>query len=408
MSADAGAGALAVDYAPVREAIRARDATAFVHVGRSDDPLLRYLARASEVDGELAVCVTPEQSLLFASESPAAAREAFPGDRVLPGGGDVPTGERVAVALDDLGRSGTVLAPRTIPHDAALYLAERGFEVVSTSVVDDARVAKTDRERLRQRSVQAAADAAVARARTVLRESEREHGDGHGHGGDGDGHGGDDDGHGGNGDGHGGDSGDGDPRDDHLAFEGMAVTTERVRREVAAELSAGGVDPGVVAVGAGADATPRSDAVIRPGEPVVLALAPRDCEGYHGHVVRTLVVDGDGGWTRRAQLAADGAVDAALAALEPGATVATVEREGAAELTAYGFDAPQSTFDVHGVGLERRERPLADDAAVPAGAVVALDATANGPDGVLRVADAAVVAGDGAERLGTADRSLEP
>jgi len=399
MSADAGTGALAVDHAPVREAIRARDATAFVHVGRSDDPLLRYLARASEVDGELAVCVTPEQSLLFASESPAAAREAFPGDRVLPGGGDVPTGERVAVALDDLGRSGTVLAPRTIPHDAALYLAERGFEVVSTSVVDDARVAKTDRERLRQRSVQAAADAAVARARTVLRESEREHGDGHGHGGDS-----------GDGDGHGGDSGDGDgdPRDDHLAFEGMAVTTERVRREVAAELSAGGVDPGVVAVGAGADATPRSDAAIRPGEPVVLALAPRDCEGYHGRVVRTLVVDGDGGWTRRAQLAADGAVDAALAALEPGATVATVEREGAAELTAYGFDAPQSTFDVHGVGLERRERPLADDAAVPAGAVVALDATANGPDGVVRVADLAVVTGDGAERLGTADRSLEP
>ncbi|NHN42004.1 M24 family metallopeptidase [Halorubellus sp. JP-L1] len=396
MTSDGDAGALAVDYAPVREALAARDATAFVHAGSSDDPVLRYLARASDVDGELAVCVTPEQSMLFAPDDPDAARESFPGDRVLPGGGDVPTGERVAVALDDLGRSGTVLAPRTVPHDAALYLEDRGFEVASTAVVDDARVAKTDRERLRQRSVQAAADAAVARARTVLRESEREHGDGHGHG------------HGGDGAAVEGGESDHDPQDDHLAFEGMAVTTERLRREVAAELAAGGVDPGVVAVGAGADATPGSDAAIRPGEPVVLAIAPRDRDGYHGRVVRTLIVEGDGGWTRRAQLAADGAVDAALAELEPGATVAAVEREGVAELTAYGFDAPESVFDAHGVGLDRREPPLAEDAEIPEGAVLALDATASGPDGVVRVADLAVVTVDGAERLGTADRSLEP
>jgi Xaa-Pro aminopeptidase len=388
MAGDVAGPQLSVDYAPVREALAARDATAFVHVGTADDPTVRYLSGASDVDGELAVCVTPEQVLLFAPDAPDAAREAFAGDRVLPGGGSIPTGERVAVALADLGRSGTVLAPRTIPHDAALYLDEGGFEVASSAVVADARVAKTDAERLRQRTVQAAADAAVERARTVLRESERESGDGHGHA-------------------HAADERH-DPRDDHLVFEGMAVTTERLRREVASELAGAGVDPGVVAVGAGADATPRSDAAVRPGEPVVLALAPRDGDGYHGRVVRTLVVDGDGGWTRRAQLAADGGVNAALAELEPGVDLAAVEREGAAELTAYGFDDPTSTFDVHGVGLSRRERPLDADAGIPGGAVVALDATVDGPDGVVRIADLAVVTADGAERIGTADRSLTP
>jgi Xaa-Pro aminopeptidase len=404
MGGDVGGPSLAVEYAPVREALAARDATAFVHVGTSDDAVLRYLARASEVDGELAVCVTPEQAMLFAPAAPDAAREAFPGDRVLPGGGEIPTGERVAVALSDLGREGTVLAPRTIPHDAALYLEGGGFEVASTSVVADVRVAKTDPERLRQRTVQTAADAAIERARTVLRESERhgESDDGHGHG---------------SGHGHGRAL---DPADDHLVFEGMALTTERLRRAVASVLAERGVDPGVVAVaergvdpgvvavGAGVDATPRSDAAIRPGEPVVVALAPRDRDGYHGRVVRTLVVDGDGGWTRRAQLAADGAVDAALAELEPGVDLDAVEREGAAEVSAYGFDDPASTFDGHGVGLERRERPLGGDEQVPEGAVVALDATVSGPDGVVRVADLAVVTDDGAERLGTASRSLSP
>jgi Xaa-Pro aminopeptidase len=77
-------------------------------------------------------------------------------------------------------------------------------------------------------------------------------------------------------------------------------------------------------------------------------------------------------------------------------------------VSAYGFDDPASTFDAHGVGLARRERPVGDDETVPEGAVVALDATVSGPDGVVRVADLAVVTADGANRLGTASRSLSP
>lgn len=368
-SVDAGT-ALPVDYGPVRDALADRDATAFVHVGASDDPILRYLARSSALDGELAVCVTPEQALLLSPADPAAAREAFPGDRVLPAGGDVPTGERVATALEDLERGGTVLTARRVPHDAALYLEGAGFEVASTDVVGRARVAKTDRERLRARSVQAAADAALARARDVLRESES-HGD-------------------------------------HVGYARRALTTERLRREVASRLAGEGVRRGRIGVGAGREATPRSDAAVRPGDPLVVALAPRGREGYHGRLVRTLVPAGDGGWTRRAQLACEGAVDAALSELAAGATVASLEREGAAELTAYGFDGGDGAFDVHGVGLESRERPVADATEIPAGAVVALDASAVGSEGVVRVADLAVVTTSGGERLGAAERTLEP
>jgi Xaa-Pro aminopeptidase len=396
-----GTNALPVDYGPVRDALAERDATAFAHVGASDDPILRYLARSSALDGELAICVTPEQSLLFAPDDPTAARETFPGDRVLSAGADVPTGERVAAALDDLDRSGTVMTPRRIPHDGALYLEGEGFAVASTDAVARARVAKTDPERLRVRSVQTAADAAFNRARDVLQESERhrsesdQHGDG----------------------------------DDHLAFAGRALTTERLRREIGSRLAGEGVHPGSIGIGAGGEATPRSDAAVRPGDPLVIALAPRDREGYHGRLVRTLVPAGDGGWTRRAQLACEGAVDAGMAAVEPGATVATVEREATAELAAYGFDDADGAVDVHGVGLEPREGPIDADAELPAGAVLAIDATAfgeqpgvetafgehsgndgnaNGARPVVRIADLAVVTDDGGERLGTAPRSLAP
>lgn len=399
-----GTGVRSVDYAPVRAVLEARSATAFVHVGESDDAVLQYLARTRGLDGELAVCVTPEQALLFAPADPTGAAEAFPGDRVLPGGGGVPTGERLASALDDLGRSGTVVTPRTVPHDAALYLESWDFEVASTDVVGRARMAKSDAERLRVRTVQAGADAAVARARTVLGESEIHDGE-------------------------------------HLQFADRAVTTETLRREVASSLAAAGVAPGTVAVGAGGPATPRSDAAIRPGEPVVVAIAPQGREGYHGHLVRTLVPDADGGWTRRAQLAATGAIDAALDALglrvannggdDAGAknsgddagdraadgaadgaaddvTVATVEREGTAELTAYGFDDIEGEFAVHGVGLQAHEAPSEDATVIPPGAVLALDASVSGPAGVVRLADLVVMTEEGAERVGTAPHSLTP
>ncbi|WP_256297854.1 M24 family metallopeptidase [Haloarchaeobius salinus] len=362
---------LPVPFEHVREELRDRDAAAFVHVGREDDPTLRYLGRAGRVDGELAVVVTAESAMLLAADAPAAARESFPGDSVLPAGGEIPTGERVAAVLDDLGLSGTVLTPRTVPHDAALYLEQSGYEVASTAVVEDARVAKTDAERLRQSTVQSAACAGMRRAAAVLDATHVHEG--------------------------------------RLDWEDAPLTALRLRREVDAAVAAEGMLSGYTAIGVdGEPATPRSETTIEPGQTVVVDLAPQGPDGYHGRLVRTFVVDGDGGWTRRAQLAAEGALDAAIPQLSPdgGDSVVT---ELDAEVTAYGFE-PSPDSGGYGVGLERHERPTLDATdELPVGAVLALDVRVSDPaEGTVRLADLVAVTEDGGELLGAFPRSLSP
>lgn len=360
-----------VPFEEIREELRSRDACAFVHVGREDDPTLRYLGRAGRVDGELGVVVTGDTAMLLAADAPAAARETFPGDSVLPAGGEIPTGERVGTVLDDLALDGTVLTPRTIPHDAALYLEEAGYAVASTAVVDDARAGKTDAERLRQSTVQSAACAGMRRAAAVLDAS-------HAHEG-------------------------------RLDWDDAPLTALRLRREVDAAIAAEGMAPGYTAIGVdGEPATPRSETTIEPGQTVVVDLAPQGPDGYHGRLVRTFVVDGDGGWTRRAQLATEGALDAAIPELAPDGADA-VRTELDAEVTAYGFD-PSPESGGYGVGLDRRERPtLAGGDELPVGAVLALDVRVSDPtEGTVRLAELVAVTEDGGELLGAFPRSLSP
>ncbi|WP_435316964.1 M24 family metallopeptidase [Haloarchaeobius sp. TZWSO28] len=395
---------LSIDFEPVQRELRARDACAFVHVGRESDPTLRYLARTAQLEGELAVVVTADQALLLAPEAPDAATEAYPDAQVLPAGEAIPTGTRVATVLDDLGLSGTVLTPQTVPHDAALYLENDGFEVASTAVVETARERKTDAEQLRQTTVQSAACAGMRRVSEVLAEAEpgdlTEEGHGHGHS---QGHSGDD----------AGESHDHDhDHDGPLVWNDAPLTALRLRREANAALAAEGVHPGTTAIGvAGRTATPRSDDPIEPGDTVVVDLAPHGPDGYHGRLVRTFVVDGDGGWTRRAQLAAETALDAALGELEPGITVGEVLLELEAEVAAYGFDGDDGA--AYGVGLERREAPLLgeldDDDELDSGTVLALDATVSDADeGTVRLADLVAITEDGGRALGAFPRSLAP
>ncbi|WP_439028535.1 M24 family metallopeptidase [Haloarchaeobius sp. DT45] len=393
---------LVTDFEPVQRELRARDACAFVHVGRESDPILRYLGRTAAVEGELAVVVTADQALLLAPDAPDAASEAFPDAQVLPAGADIPTGTRVATVLDDLGLSGTVLTPRTVPHDAALYLENEGFEVASTAVVETDRETKTDPEQLRQTTVQSAACAGMRRVSEVLAEAEpgdlTEEGHGHSHQ------------HGDHGqkDEHEGDH----AHDGPLVWEHAPLTALRLRREANAALAAEGVHPGTTAIGvAGRTATPRSDDPIEPGDTVVVDLAPHCPDGYHGRLVRTFVVDGDGGWTRRAQLATETALDAAVGVLEPGVTAGEVLLELEAEVAAYGFDGDDTA--AYGVGLERREAPLLgtldEDEELDAGTVLALDARVSDADeGTVRLADLVAITEDGGRALGAYPRSLAP
>ncbi len=443
------------DLSAVVEACLEADADAFVAVGDRFDDDLRYLTRFSGPDRAFALVVVPDQSGGSAPDGSAARavlcapslfheqaeREFVAAARSATGdGGDVagndvtagndvaadsdaaaddpdafhdgvvrevrsdgvgdPAGERAAAALDDLlvdrttdgtgdrPAEPTVLVPRSIPHDAAVYLERAGNAVASTPVVETARAVKTDAELDRLRRVQRATARGMARAEAVLAESEPVR----------------------------------DP--DALAAVGAdapvlvwndaPLSTERLRRRVNATLASYGVrDAGNTVIGAGptaADLHYTGVDLVRPGETVLLDVSPRGPHGYYGDLTRTFVVDGDGGWERRAYVAVEAAREAALAEIEPGATAATVHREAAAELAAYGFDPNAGEGEAgfthgtgHGVGVSLHEAPsLSADVELRPGHVVTVEPGVYDPaTGGVRLEDLVVVTEDGYEILAT-------
>jgi Xaa-Pro aminopeptidase len=301
--------------------------------------------------------------------------------------------------------------PAHLPHDAAVYLERAGFTVTSTAAVRRARVEKTDGELAAMRRVQRAGDDALARVRAVLRTASVSTDTGT--------------------------NGDGGADGGALTWRGTPVTAERLRRVANVSVAAAGVDPagattvrvGGVGVGPGTDtARVDPDRAARAGDPIVVDLAPRGPAGYRGGVARTAVVVGRGGWERRAHVAVEAARRAALSTVEPGVTAATVRRELAAELTAYGFQA-ESRATVHGVGLSPRERPRAGAGMgeeLRAGTTLAIaasvadppsgpandrndgdhDRTGEGP--LVRLRDVVAVTSDGAELLVDPPTGLSP
>ncbi|RLM67447.1 aminopeptidase P family protein [Halorubrum sp. Atlit-8R] len=431
---DGGPRPLRTDLRPVVEAVREADAAAFVAVGdRSDDDLC-YLTRFSGPDRPYALVVAPsggttsggdaravlcapalfreqaEREFVAGARAPSAEATADAEERFHDGvarevrteGVGDHAGERAAAVVEDLvdgasaaaeGDDPTVLAPASIPHDAAVYLERAGAELASTDAVAEARARKAPAEVDRLRRVQRAAVAGMARAEAVLAESEVAGG------------GSDDDGA------DGGEEAETDRRPP-LRWRDEPLTTERLRREVNAVLAARGVrDAGNTVIGAGpsaADLHYVGGDPIRPGETVLLDVSPRGPDGYYGDVTRTFVVDGDGGWERRAYVAVEAAREAALDEVEPGVPAKTVHGEAAAELAAYGFDPNAGEGEAgfthgtgHGVGVSLHEGPsLSGAGELRPGHVVTVEPGVYDPEiGGVRLEDLIVVTDDGYEIL---------
>jgi Xaa-Pro aminopeptidase len=377
----------ATDYGFLADAVAAADAAGFASVGDRFDPDLQYLTRFHGPDREYAFVYADDTAVLVA---PALyveqAEREFPGDAVYgPGDFDADAaGEQAAEVLAalDADAGGTVLAPRDLPHDAALYLERAGFDLASTAAVADARAAKSDAEVDCLRAVQRAAERGMARAETVLARA--------------------------------------DARTDVLNWGGEPLTTERLRREVDAAMAAAGVAPAgntvVAAGGACADLHFQGDVPVRPGETVLLDLSPRGPHGYHGDLSRTFVVESDGGWERRAHVAVRAARDAALDAIEAGVSARSVHEEAAAEIAAYGFetgyDADTGFYHGtgHGVGLALHEAPsLTAGRDLQAGTVVTVEPGVYDPDeGGVRIEDLVAVTETGFENLTDYPRLLVP
>ena len=334
--------------AALDDALADAGADAFVFVGPPDDPLVRYLSGAAlpcraAVVYAGRVAVVPERPLpdhvSVRDDVTVLDAEATPAER-LPG-----------LVAD------SVLAPRTLPHDAALYLEGDGVDVASTDAHRRTRARKTDAELAAVEEAQSAAEAGMAAAAALLANA------------------------------------DGDP----LTDETGDVTAERVRRTANAAMARAGATPRTV-VG--------TDGALAATAPVPIRVAPQ-IGGYHGLLARTFVADSDGGWERRATLACEYAVDAGMDIVESGeTTVAATESEVLAELGSYGFPPEAGAASVHGVGLEAREAPTGD-ATVESGSVLAF-APELDDEGAVWVADLGVVTEDGVERVGEFPRSVVP
>ena len=382
------------EYDGLDAAIDDAGAVGFVAVGGRFDPDLRYLTRFEGPGREYAFVRVPGKSVLCAPAGYVRAAEAtFDGvvaaDRV----GD-PVGERAAAILhaergaERAGSdAGPVLVPPTIPHDAAVYLERGGYDLQSTTAGAEARVTKSDAEVGAIEAVQRAAAAAVRDAERLLATADV-----------------------------GADGG--------LRRDGRPLTAERLRRATNAELARRGVtdagntvvSAGEVTVGGDAGRATRNDAPVRAGDPVAVAVAPRGPHGYYGSLARTVAVDSDGGWERRAYVAVESALDAALAEVEAGAVARAVRREADAELAAFGFDPAGASVAAgrpapgHGVGLARQERPFLDaDTELEPGHVIVIEPrVADTERGTVRLSALVVVTADGYERLGGSDSSFAP
>ena len=376
----------------VQAAVDEAGAVGFVHAGRQTDPILRYLIRVDAPDRETAVVFLPSDG----THEPEAvycvptdvADEAAPFEQIAWGdditrrvAGRNPataTGQQVRTVFSDrVGDPGRLLVPRTVPHDTAVFLQQAGYELQSTPAVGTARTTKAPKERDCLRAVQEAAATGVARAETVLAASE--------------------------------------PADGGLIFDGRPLTAERLRRLINAELVSVGVEPAastlIEAPTAAVDGLPAR-------KPIRIRVAPCGPHGHRGSLTRTVAVDSEGGWERRAFIAVEAGLAAAERQLEPGVDVSTVETEAIAEVGAYGFAVAsdeeamvaRAVGVTHGVGLSTHEPPVRGSTSeLSPGSVIAVETGVVDPDrGAVRLGTVFEVSEEGAETLVEYPFSLSP
>ncbi|MFC4542755.1 M24 family metallopeptidase [Halosolutus amylolyticus] len=346
--------------AALATALDSRETVAFVHAGSVRDPAIRYCLSSAE-----------PSALGDQLRSVGSVALAFDGTDWVVEWSDRSAGRAAATLAsrlaDRLG-PGTVHTPARIPHDAALYLEQAGFSLTSTDVVERTRATKMDTEREAVADSQTAAGAGIRRAAAVLADATI--------------------------------------ADGRLVADDAAVTPGRLRRAVdEAIVAAGGVPGANTSI-----AAPEGDAALEPGSPIVVATAPRGRSGYHGGLVRTLVVDSEGGTERRAHVAVTQAFRSVQSMLTAATeSVTAVEADLEAEIRGFGFpDEPVETR-VAGVGLEPAERPRGGGDEVGPGSLVRIEAAVEfDPDRWIRLADVLAVREREVAWLDAPSRSIEP
>lgn len=168
---------------------------------------------------------------------------------------------------------------------------------------------------------------------------------------------------------------------------------------------------GVADAAAGGDGTASvatRDGTLRAGTPISVVLDPR-VDGAATPLARTFVVDGSGGWERRAAVAVEMAHDAVRRVAEPGVPARRLVDEAVAELGAYGLATGDGAV-ARGIGTDI---DVSTDASLAAGQRFVLDPTARDPDpeadrGRIRIGGWYAITDDGCRALGDLPTSLSP
>jgi Xaa-Pro aminopeptidase len=288
--------------------------------------------------------------------------------------------DRVLAAFLDAHGVGSVVTPPRFPLRTADGLREQGVEVTAedSGVVTEIRATKTEEEVEYVREAQRANEAAMHRAEELIAGADV----------DGDG---------------------------QLAHDGEVLTSERVKEAIEVELLRHGcaLDETIVACGAdAADPHDRGSGALLAGEPVIIDIFPQSkATKYHADMTRTFCAGAPDETVREWYELTAEAKQAALDAVEPGATGATVHDavcdvyEEAGLPTLRSDETAETGFihsTGHGVGLDVHELPrLAPDGGeLCPGQVVTVEPGLYDPAvGGVRIEDIVVVTEDGHENL---------
>ncbi|SMO89491.1 M24 family metallopeptidase [Halorubrum cibi] len=298
----------------------------------------------------------------------------------------------------------SVSMPPRGPVGTADALRERGIDVVvdDEDVLEEVRAVKTDEEIAAIRDAQHANEAAMRAAESLLAEADVAGGGGASSDAVADG--------------DTSDTGDVDAVEPGtLLHDGEPLTSERVAEEIEVTLLRHGcaLDETIVAGGAqAADPHDRGSGPLRANEPIIVDVFPRSkATKYHADMTRTFCVGEPDSEAREWYDLTERALDAALDAVEPGATgedvhAAACEVYEAAGEPTFRTDPETETGFIHstghGIGLAVHESPRLSSGAgeLEPGHVVTVEPGLYDPAvGGVRLEDLVVVTEDGHENL---------
>jgi len=284
---------------------------------------------------------------------------------------------------------GSVAVPPRFPLSTGDGIREQGITVTAdeASTIESVRAIKTAAEIEHVRTAQAANQAAMATAESLLREASV-------------------------------------AADGTLHHEEDPLTSERVKEAIEITLlrRGCGLDGTIVACGPdAADPHDRGSGPLQANEPIIVDIFPRDkTTKYHGDLTRTFCVGDPDPTLREWYDLTEAAYRAALAAIEPGVSADTVHAaaceiyEDAGLPTLRSDESTETGFihsTGHGVGLAVHEQPRVATGGpeLEPGHVITIEPGLYDPAvGGVRIEDLVVVTEDGYENLTDYPVELEP